>query len=281
LSRKPSAIRSVPAARGVAWLSEAAGLIRRQPARLMLLGLVLQFLMGFSQVGILALVLILTIPAFTAGMMAAMRLAEHGSRPPLAALFAAFMSGGKLGRLVALGAIMLAGGMLAVMLVLSGSLAALDPGVLARLESGDVSVLEAIDPGLRQRLMLSMLAGLLVSASVSYFAVPLIWFGDQPLGRAIALGLLGMLRNWRPFFVLGLLIAALGLPVALLTAIVFSAAAAGSPASSVLSVLMLLIVVVFQLILFGTQYCAFRDVFGVVRPREAEDRPEPGDQLVA
>jgi hypothetical protein len=247
----------------------------------MLLGLVLQFLMGFSQVGVLALLLILAIPGFTAGMMAAMRLAEQGFRPPLTVLFTAFVSGGKQGRLVALGAIMLAGGMLAVMLVISGSLATLEPAVLARLESGDVTALDSIDPVLVQRLMMSMLAGLLVSASVSYFAVPLVWFRDESLGRAIGLGLLGMLKNWRPFLVLGLLIAALGVPVALLTAVVFVGSATGSPASPVLSVLMLLIVVVFQLIMFGTQYRSFSEVYGTAGMSAIEEPREPDDQLVA
>ncbi len=129
--------------------------------------------------------------------------------------------------------------------------------------------------------MISMLAGLLVSASVSYFAVPLVWFRDQPLGRAIGLGLLGMLKNWRPFLVLGLLVAALGLPVALLTAIVFVGSAADSPVSPVLSVFMLLLVVVFQLILFGTQYRSFREVFGTAGTSAIEDARKPDDQLVA
>ena len=186
----------VPAGRGVAWLTGALVLMRRQPARLLLIGLVLQFLMGFSQIGLLALLLILTIPAFTAGMMQVMLVVDRGARPPLLILFSAFSSTGQLLRLLVLGALMLAGALLAVMFVLSGSLAELDPALITRLEAGDVAALDSIDPELIQRLMFALLAGLIVSGSISYFAVPLVWFKDLPLGQAIKYGLLGMIRNW-------------------------------------------------------------------------------------
>lgn len=277
---KPPEINRLPAARGVAWVSGAMRLIRRRPARLMLLGLILQFLMGFSQVGVLALLLILAIPAFTAGMMQAMRAVDYGTQPPLAALFSAFYSGGRLGRLVALGSIMLGGGMLAVMLVLSGSLASMDPAILARLEAGDINALESVDPRLIQRLMLAMLAGLLVSGSISYFAVPLVWFKNYPLGRAIKTGLLGMIRNWLPFLVLGLLMGMLAIPVVLLTAIVFAASASESVASPLFTVIALLVVVAFQLVLFGAQYYSFKEVFGMDRPGVGETGGQDG-QLVA
>ncbi len=263
----------------MAWLGGALALIRKQPARLMLIALVLQFLMGFSQVGLLALILIVAIPALTAGMMQAMLMADHGARPPLAALFAAFTSGPRMARLLLLGALILAGGMLAVMLVLSGSLAGLDPALLARLEAGDISAVEELPPGLVRRLMLSMLAGLLVSGSLSYFAVPLVWFRDCPLGLAIRSGLVGMLRNWAAFLVLALLLAVLAMPVAILTAIVFTASQAGAAMSPVFTVLMLLLVVAFQLTLFAAQYCSYRDVFGAGEPEPVPQEPE--DQLVA
>jgi hypothetical protein len=272
-------LRVVGPGRGLAWFVEALVLIRRQPARLMLIGLLLQLLMGLSQVGLLAFLLILAIPALSAGMMQVLWIVDHGARPPLGMLFVAFWSGGKLLRLFLLGALMLAGGMLAVTLVLSGSLAVLDPGVMARLEAGDIAALDSLDPALIQRLMLAMLAGLAVSGFVSYFAVPLVWFRDLPLGSAILNGLFGLIRNWRPFLVLGLLFGLLAVPAAIVTGLLFAAAANGSGASPLLSVIVLLVAVAYQLILFGAQYVSFSEVFGTGEPAGAP----PGDdaQLVA
>jgi hypothetical protein len=272
-------IEVLPAMRGLAWMAGALALLRRQPVRLMLIGLVLQFLMGFSRVGVLALLLILAIPAFSAGMMQVMLIVDHGARPPLAMLFAAFSSGGKMLRLVVLGALMLAGGVLSLMIVLSGSMDALDPALLARLEAGDIAALDSIDPALIRRLMLAMLAGLAVSGSISYFAVPLVWFMDLPLGRAIASGLLGMIRNWRAFLVLGLLFGLVAYPATTLTGLLFAASAAGSPAAPVFTVLMLLVAVAIQLVLFGAQYVSFSEIFGI-RQGPGQDAGEDG-QLVA
>jgi hypothetical protein len=272
-------IQVVPAGRGLAWLAGALILFRRQPARLLLIGLVLQFLMGFSQAGVLALLLILLIPAFTAGMMQIMLVVEQGARPPLPLLFSAFSSSGRLLRLMVLGALMLAGGILAVMFVLSGSLAELDPALLTRLEAGDVSALDSIDPGLVQRLMFALLAGLLVSASISYFAVPLVWFMDLPLGLAIKQGLLGMIRNWRPFLVLGLLMGVLAMPVGIMIVVLFAASATGSAISTIFTIFMMLVVVVYQLILFGAQYVSFREVFGSSLPVGESETDD--SQLVA
>lgn len=273
-------IQRLPTLRGVAWLTGGLMLIRRQPARLLLFGLILQFLMGLAQSGLLGLILILSIPALTAGMLHVMWVVDRGLRPPLTALFAAFTSGPRLLRLLALGALVLALAIIAVMIGLAGAPLVLDEALITRLEQGDVSAVQELDPALRQRMVLAVLAGMLLGGCVSYFAVPLVWFKNYPLGRAIKTGLLGMIRNWLPFLVLGLLMGMLAIPVVLLTAIVFAASASESVASPLFTVIALLVVVAFQLVLFGAQYYSFKEVFGMDRPGVGETGGQDG-QLVA
>ena len=208
---RPS-VNVFPAVRGLSWLTHALTLLGQQPLRLLLLGLVLQMLAGLTQAGALGILFVLFVPALTAGILRAMYLVEGGYSPPLATLFSAFGRPDRLLRLVLLGGLMLLGGIAAVMLVLSNVIAGMDPAVLARLEQGDVEVLLGMDPGILQRLMLALVAGLLLSGMVSYFAIPLVAFMDVPLGRALLEGLRAMLKNWRPFLVLGLMLAVLAVP---------------------------------------------------------------------
>jgi hypothetical protein len=272
-------IERLPAGRGLAWLTAALELLRRQPFRLLLFGLVLQFLAGLTQAGALGILFVLSVPALTAGILRAFYTVDSGQRPPLIMLFSAFGSPERLLRLVLLGGLMLAGAIAAVMLVLSGTVAGMEPDTLARLEQGDVEALLAVDPQILERLMFALIAGLLISGTLSYFAVPLITFMDVPLGRAIAAGLSGMLRNWRPFLVLGLFLAVLAVPVAVLSALVLGLSATGSGISPLLTLLMLLAAVIYQMIVFATQYAAFREIFGLQPPNRQP--PEDGGQLVA
>jgi hypothetical protein len=272
-------IERLPAGRGLAWLTAALELLRRQPFRLLLFGLVMQFLAGLTQAGALGILFVLSVPALTAGILRAFYTVDSGQRPPLIMLFSAFGSPDRLLRLVLLGGLMLAGAIAAVMLVLSGTIAGMPPDTLARLEQGDVEALLTVDPGILERLMFALIAGLLISGTLSYFAVPLIAFMDLPLGRAIAAGLSGMLRNWRPFLVLGLVLAVLAVPVAVLSALVLGLSATGSGVSPLLTLLMLLAAVIYQMIVFATQYVAFREIFGLRPP--AARLTEDGGQLVA
>ena len=79
----PQAIRRLPAARGLAWLSGSWGLIKRQPLRLLLISLFFQFLLSFSQTGALGLVVILCLPVLSAGLLQAFFLVEHDEKPML------------------------------------------------------------------------------------------------------------------------------------------------------------------------------------------------------
>lgn len=268
-------MNSLPASRGLAWLVGSLALFRSQPSRLLLMGLILQFLTGFSQAGPLGFVFVLAIPALTAGLLQAMDGVSRGSRPPLMTMFVAFSAPPRLLRLFLLSLVMLAVGMLAAGGLLSGSLAGLDPALLARLERGDMSALNSADPELLRQIMLSVLAGLLASGLVAYFSIPLVWFRGRSVGPAILAGLAGIFKNALPLAVLAACMALLAMPVYFLVSLLMRSGGE----STVLTLLVLLILVAYQLVLFGAQYLSFREVFGT---GQAEiDTGSGDDQLVA
>lgn len=272
-------MKSYPASRGLAWFTGSLLLFRSQFARLLLIGLVLQFLMGASQAGIIGFLVLLAIPALTAGVMQAMFMAEHGYRPPLMTLFSAFSSAARVGRLFVLGVIMIAAAMLSAGAILAGGVEALDPEVLTRLEQGDLEALNLADPAMLERIILSLLAGVMISGTLVFFAVPLVWFLDRPAGSAILAGLAGMLRNWAPFLVLSILLSVLALPVGLVSLSLLAGVAAGTGGSMILTLLMLFMIVAFQMVVFASQYLSFRDVFGLGKAAETVAQDET--QLLA
>jgi hypothetical protein len=268
-------VNSLPASRGIAWLIGSLALLRSQPSRLLLMGLILQFLTGFSQAGPLGFLFVLAIPALTAGLLQAMHGVSRGGRPPLMTMFVAFSAPPRLFRLFVLSLVMLAVGMLAAGGLLSGNLAGLDPAILARLEKGDISALNSADPELLRQIMLSVLAGLLASGLIAYFSIPLVWFRGRSVGPAILAGLAGIFRNVLPMGVLVACMALLALPVYFLVSILMRSGGE----STLLTLLVLLMLVAYQLLLFGAQYLSFREVFGM---GQAETDTRAGDdQLVA
>mgnify|MGYP001827484776 CR=1 FL=1 len=273
------AMNKLPAARGLAWFSGSLMLLKAQPLRLLLIGLVLQFLMGLTQLSALGLLLIMAVPALTAGVMEAMSIVERGFRPSLVTLFSAFSDTQKVLRLFIISLVMIAAGLLSASILLSGVAGSLDQEFLNRIEQGDVDALATADPALIQSLATALLVGLFISGSLAYFSVPLVWFRGLPAGTAILEGLVGMLKNWLPFLVLGALLAVVALPVGILSATLLANALMGGQASALVTLLMMLLMVAYQLLVFGAQYLSFKEIFGT-----GQDQPEtrPDDnQLVA
>ena len=151
---------------------------------------------------------------------------------------------------------------LAAAFALAGSVDMLDPALITRIEAGEVEAVAELDPVFIQRVLFGLVLGLLLGGCLSFYAVPLVWFSNQSLGRAIALGLLGMLRQWRALTMMGLVLGVLSIPVAVLTAFVLTAQMAQGSVSPVLTLLMLLAGVAYQLLLFSTQYASYRAIFG-------------------
>ena len=93
-------------------------------------------------------------------------------------------------------------------------------------------------------------------------------------------GLKAMVVNWKPFLVLGIGLAAVMVPVSLAAGILFLWAGSAGNLSIVVLGLVMILLLAFQLILFGTQFCAFRDIFGVeASPGKSEEQDD--GQLIA
>lgn len=276
-------IRKLPALRGLAWVSGSWNLVRRQPVRLLLISLFFQFFLSFSQADILGLLVILCLPALSAGMLHAFYIVEHGKKPMLAVLFLPFTAKNSISRLLLLGGALLVLGLLLVSLILAGQVVDIDPQIISRIEQGDLDALQFIDPKVLESAVHAMVIAAAVIGSISYFSVPLIWFKKQATGESVILGLRALGRNWKPLLVLGGLLGILAIPIAILFASFYLSVVSEGTASSWLALVLLIIGPLFQLLLFGTQYLAFRDVFGL---DEAEAGAVGGgenkkDQLVA
>jgi len=268
-----------PAARGFAWVGQAVTILRARPLPLLMLALLFQLLTSLSQAGIFGVLFIIMLPALTAGMLQGLHEAANGGRPSLLVLFRAFAQPARLPPLLLLGAITFGLGMLAVVLLLAGSIGGLDPELVARLESGDAGAVAELDPAVLQRTLFGLLGGMLLGAAVSYFAIPLAWFAGLPAGRAIVVGLRELFRQWRALLALGLVLGALAVPVGLGAGMMMTAQALGQPPSALITVFLLALMVLYQLLLFASQYVSFADCFGS-GPDEPEDGARP-DQLVA
>jgi hypothetical protein len=275
----PHAIQRLPAARGLAWLSGSWGLIKKQPMRLLLISLFFQFLLSFSQTGALGLVVVLCLPVLSAGLLQAFFLAERGEKPMLAVLFMPFTAKRSIGSLVLLGAVAMVVALLFVTLVLAGQMVDIDPDIIVRIEQGDLDALALIDPQVLETAVLSMALGAAISGMLTYFSVPLIWFRNQKMGSALIMGLKGLGRNWKPLLVIGLMLGLLAVPIVLLFGSFYLSALSEGTASTLLGFLLLLLGPMFQLLLFGSQYLAFRDIFGLDETTATTQKPE--DQLVA
>jgi len=275
----PQQIRRVPAARGLAWVSGSWELVKRQPLRLLLTSLFFQFLLSFSQMGPLGMVVILCLPVLSAGLLQAFFLVEHGEKPMLAVLFIPFTAKGSIGPLLLLGGIAMAVALLVVTFTLAGQMLNIDPDIIVRIEQGDLDALQLIDPQVLQTAVLAMAIGAAISGSITYFSVPLIWFRKFGVGSALIMGLKALGQNWRPLLVIGLFLGLLAVPIALLFGSFYLSALNDGTASTVLGFLLLLIGPIFQLLLFGTQYLAFKDIFGLDEAVISASRSN--DQLVA
>ncbi len=273
-------VRVVPPRHGIAWLVQSMALLRAQPGRLLFIAVLLQIMMGLTQVPMVGFLLILSVPALSAGVLQAIRVTAEGGRPAPTLLFSPLLSGSHTGRLLSLGALMFAVGILTASLFLSGSEAVFDPDLLARIERGDLEALSELDQGTLQRMVIAFLIGISVSGTLSYMTIPLIWFHNRRLGAALAGGLRALFANWKPFLVLGLCMAALLVPVVLFAGMLISFAGSTGVLSIILMGLVMILLLAFQLILFATQYCAFGDIFAL----ESESTPPAGTddgQLVA
>lgn len=274
-----SAVRRVPAANGMAWLVQSMSLLRLQAGRLLLIALLMQLVLGLSQLPLIGLLIILCVPALNAGLLEAFHVTARGGRPELRTLFRPLASPAHSGRLLAMGALVFAIGIVSMSLLLSGSSELMDPALLGRIEQGDLDAIASLNQEALFDMALAFLLGISISGTLSYLSIPLIWFHQGKLGLSLVSGLRALVINWKPFLVLSVGLLVVFLPVAVISGVLFSMAGPGALPASILLGLIMLLLLLFQLLLFGTQYCAFRDIFGLAAG--ADEPPDNEGQLVA
>ncbi len=255
--------RIVPPRNGVAWLINSFSLLRLQLARLLFISVVLQFMLTLTQLDLIGFLFVLAMPGLSAGMLEVLHRVSRGDRPATWCLFVPLASRTHTGRLLVLGGIIFIAGAASIMLMLGGNEGTLAPDILERIEQGDATALQFIDPALLQRMLLALALGVGVSATLSYFSIPLIWFRDMPLGAALKLGVTVLMANWKPFMMLGLALVAVGIPIVLVVGMLFSLGGGSFIALGVVLILLL----GFQLMMFATQYCSYIDIFPGVQAR--------------
>lgn len=276
--------RVVPASRGAAWLLIAASLVRQQVWRLLTVAVLVQLIMSLTRVPLLGLLVALAIPILSAGMLQCFHQVRRGVPLSPMVLFSPFSETRLAARLFLLGGLI---GLIAVILIswlLSGVQELRDPELQARLEQGDLQAVLSLDPAVVRRMFLAIAVGVAVSGTLGYFAVPLLWFRQLSIGAAIATGLKALVRNWLAFLLLGLMLVALSIPLFLVLGLLVGLTAVAGGPGIIQYALFLLAVLVVQLLMFGTQYCAFAEIFGFggEGPGESPAGREQGDdQLVA
>ncbi len=275
--------RRLPAGRGLTWLIQSLALIRAQAARLLFLAVLLQLILGLTQVPVLGMLVILALPAFSAGLLEAFRRIETGGALPASILFVPVTQKPANGRLLLLGVAMFVVAALAAILVMGGSDAQIDADLLQQIEQGNVEAIAQLDPELMFRVLMSALLAVSVSGTISFLAIPLIWFRGLPMAKALLLGLQGLVRNWQPFLVLGLGIGLLLAPLLIFFFLMLGLASSFSPLSLLFAVMVMLSGLLFQLVVLGTQYLSFKDIYGLpVEPKEllpGDDENQNGQLL--
>lgn len=270
-----------PPNHGIAWIVQSLRLLREQAGRLLLIAVLMQLILGLVQVPLLGLLVVLSVPGLSAGVLEAFRRTEAGQAPAPSLLFLPLVAPGR-GRLFGMGGLVIAVSFVCVSFVM-GSTTELDEELLLRLQAGDMAALEQLDPTFLTRLLSAFLLSVAISGTMTFFAIPLAWFRDASLGTALAQGMKALVAAWRPMLLLGLGLFAAFLPFGLLMLLFMQIAAFGGLLGTLGLGLVMLTLLGFQLLLFGTQYCSFRDIFGLgEKPADAlPEEPEDDSQLLA
>lgn len=269
----------LPASRGMAWLRQSFAILRLQAGRLLFLAVLMQMIVSLVQVPILGLLILLSVPGLNAGILEAFHQAGRGQPPGMNTLFTPLASNQHRSRFFLMGGLILLISIICVSFVL-GSTTQIDEALLIRLQEGDMAALEELDPTFMTRLMAAFLLSIAISGTLTFFSIPLVWFLNHKLGRSIGVGLKALMANWKPMLSLGLVLLAVFLPVSLLMMLFMQLALAGGIVGTLGMGLVMMVVLLFQLLLFGTQYCSFREIFGLTADETAEPGDQ-GDQLVA
>lgn len=193
--------RSLPAARGWAWISAGWDLFKRQPG--LWIGMVVLLFVVFVGLGLIpflgTLVLTLLGPVFAAGLVIGCRALDEGGQLELSHLFAGFQE--RAGTLVGVGALYL-GASLVVMLVVGLSMGV---GMAAMMGGAEASQMQGRE--LTFLLAVLVMTALLLPAVMAvWFAAPLVVFHQLGALESMKQSFTGCLKNLVPFLLYGVIL---------------------------------------------------------------------------
>ncbi len=250
---------TLPASRGLRWLSEGFRIFRKKQLLLTLLivgywvaMIVISSLPFFGQI-----VATLLIPVFSVSLMNAFRLVERNALLPPHLLFSGFQQ--NLRTLLILGGIYLAGTTLIL-----GLTSLIDGGGFFRMAVLGQGADEAGAGGELPIGAIVIAVVLSLPFMMAYWFAPVLaaWHGLSA-GKSLFFSVVACLRNWRAFVVYFVSIAIFGmlLPGLIVAAVTILLPGGGEVMSVALSSLL---VVVLMPTLYGSFYASYRDVFIVV-----------------
>lgn len=275
-------IRNVGFRRGLRWLPAGAELLFSAPGPL---AGIAAFWLLISLVAVIPLIgqafLALITPLLTAGVLRAYAEVADGQRPPPTTLLAAWQDPPRRIALLLVGLWGICGSLIAVSILAAWLGAQLTP---EQLEAAMASP-EALAGTLAEvSLGGGLIAAALIMAAVlatMYFAIPLIMFAQTRVLASLWTSVRAVLINWAAFLGFGLAAIALILGLGLIMALALSVLglALGGAGEMIGQILFLLMTMFIQMIMAGTQYVAFRDVFQ--RPADSPDDSDEDNQLLA
>ncbi len=270
---------------GLRWIPAGAELLSR--GFRVLVGIAaLWFLVSLIQIVPLigpALLLVFT-PLLTAGVLVAFHQVHTGSTPTPATLFAGWVDPRRRLALIVLGMWAIVGTLAAVSIFAGWLAQQLDPAQLEAAMRSPETLAEALQgarvgPGL---LGFLLVIGLVLASL--YLAVPLVMFGGLAPMAALWLSLKIVLSNLTAF--IGLLLTTIGLALAMGLMLAMIALpvsiALGTLGAVIAQALILIAAMLFQMLMAGAQYVAFRQLTGW-QPPDSDDQAPSGrdDELLA
>lgn len=228
------------------------------------------------------IILVLFTPLLTAGVLATFDILAARRRPHPFTLFAGWQDPVRRGGLLLIGSFSLVGSMLAALVLVGWMSSQVD---MAQLEAAMASpetlaqTLSGVSVG--GGLILAALLFSLVLAAI-YFAIPLVMFDRWPTIRALTTSLKAVLINWAAFLGFGLAFlifaAAVGLILVLVVSVI--SLALGQFGLFLSQVIFLLVTMFVQVLMAGTQYVAFCQIFGW-SPETEPPGPSNDEEIMA
>jgi hypothetical protein len=258
-------MRIVRASNGWGWLKQGWGLFRRHPAEWIML--ILVFLLASGAINWVPVIgpYIATalLPGFSVGLMLACAASESGNAPQARQLMVGFRHSGR--PLLLLGVLYLLG-----MLAALGASSAVDDGVLMQqMLFGTAPSETALKDG-SYAAALALAALLATPLLMAFWFSPLLvsWSG-LGVGQAMFYSFFASLRNWKGFFVYGLILFAGLMAASMLIALLGVAAGVGVAA---MRGAMLGLAIIMMPAVTCSFYYSYQDIFP---PENADNRPEP------